>query len=103
MAKRPELHFPEPPPIGTTFEVDGQRYRHVGTEPYVTRDGREIVLLRWSTSCPECGAEFETGTLHTFRYPARRCPEHRRRGKRIGSFPPPSTSRAREPSHLKRC
>lgn len=77
--KRPQISFPEPPRPGTAFEVDGQCYRCVGTEPYVTRNGREIVLLRWSTSCPECGAEFETTTLRSFRYPVRRCRQHRRR------------------------
>ena len=79
MTRRPELHFPEPPPIGTSFTVGDQHYRYVGTEPYVTRAGREVVLLRWSTSCPECGTEFETGTSPRFRYPVRRCPQHRRR------------------------
>jgi hypothetical protein len=60
----------------------GQRYDHIGTEPYTRSDGTVTELLRWQSHYAECGAAFIFRTpARAKRFvPNRRCHEHRRPG-----------------------
>jgi len=62
------------PIVGTELFLDEQRYELVGVEPYARRDGGNSFLLTWRGSCPECGADFESGTGTAGAPPRRRCP-----------------------------
>jgi hypothetical protein len=65
--------------------LDGQPYWRAGTQPHVTRDGRNITLMVWRAFCAACGEPFTfTCTSGSFK-PVRRCEAHRMPGIRVGS------------------
>lgn len=87
-----QIDFASKPPIGTVIMLDDQGYELIEAEPYRRLDGAPSWLLRWSTSCPDCGTEFQQSSglvSHAFN---RRCTDCRklkrrpvkgRRGRRL--------------------
>jgi hypothetical protein len=70
--------------IGLSVNWKGQRYELTGFKPHTCRDGRETQLLIWQSTCPTCGAPFETTTpCRRLKDPNRRCARHHRPGRRV--------------------
>lgn len=61
-------------------EYRGQRYRRLGREPWVRKDGSTTTISLWSSNCATCGAPFECTSPDEAEYfhPARHCAAHRR-------------------------
>ncbi len=62
------------PVVGMELWQDDQRFIATAVEPYQRRDGGQSFLVTWGTNCPDCGAEFQSGTGTGGAPPRRRCP-----------------------------
>lgn len=69
-------------PAGLDMTVAGARFRFVGIEPHVRRDGMEGALSVWQGWCAECGAEFFTRAPSQQFPDSRRCAAHKAPGRK---------------------
>jgi hypothetical protein len=51
----------------------GQRYRPVRARVEAKKDGSNLDVIDWETTCPDCGMKFTTFTTHNFNGPRKRC------------------------------
>jgi hypothetical protein len=64
--------------------ASGQVYRLLRIEPHQRRDGKITQLAVWAcSSCADCGTQFECRAPVGIAPETRRCPEHRKPGKRV--------------------
>lgn len=77
------------PTIGDAFEYRGRTLTVHAVRDHVTREGREIVLIKWKTSCLRCGVEMiyeTTANLDRVNLKCRECiKEHKSWRPRDGS------------------
>ena len=72
-------------PVGLDMTVANARFRFLGLEPHVRRDGTDSALSVWQGWCAECGAEFITRAPSEQFPESRRCPAHKKPGKAVRS------------------
>lgn len=77
------LNFDPIPDLGTIVFRYGQRYMLDEVEPYVRKDGEASTLLRWRSTCADCGAPFDFRTPIKSKGFNRRCALHRNPGARV--------------------
>lgn len=78
-----QLAFDHAPRIGFVALSRGQPFTLEEARPY-RRNGRNTQVLKWRSTCAECGAPFtQTTPLSGSPYPARRCKQHKRPGIRV--------------------
>lgn len=75
--------------LGDTRVYKGQFYTAVETLERIRRDGSTALVLRWISSCAECGAPFEitTPAASSKFEPSRRCQKHKRPGQPVKRLP----------------
>ena len=71
---------------GTEHIFKGRTYKCIGTEPYTTRDGRQINLALFEGACAVCGGSFTVKTTvdgyeRTNAFYTKHCPTHRKARK----------------------
>jgi hypothetical protein len=77
------------PDIGQTRLYRGQIYRCIDAFPYVTRDGRNVMLLVVQSGCSDCRRTFEfrvTSNAFSRRRLLRRCEGCRKPGVPVGAI-----------------
>lgn len=74
--------------IGTIRMHEGQRFWVASTSTYRRPDGSLAVMLRWASTCVQCGEQFEfTAPASAAKFqPNRRCQKHKRPGCRVGGM-----------------
>lgn len=77
------LDFTPFPDLGSILVITGQRYILDELEPYRRKDGSASILLRWRSTCADCGQPFEFRTGAKCNGMNRRCPEHANPGSRV--------------------
>jgi hypothetical protein len=79
-----DFAFVEPPAAGVEVFHRGQRYVAVGSRTHTCRDGRETILVTWSSNCAECAAAFEFDAPLANKGPSRRCSACAAPGRSVG-------------------
>lgn len=78
-----KFEFINPPTIGFTMSMDGQRFDLVNVVDHQKRDGTVMQLNVWRSQCPVCKSAF-IGKSPRRKFPGtRRCEDHRQPGVRV--------------------
>lgn len=65
--------FGQPPNAGDHFTFDDRKIVCRGHRPHTTRDGREIVLIDWTSDCAQCRQPYEFASTLDISRSSKRC------------------------------
>lgn len=65
--------FGQPPNAGDQFTLDDRTIVCRGNKPHTTRDGRDIVLIEWTSDCAHCHRSYDFASTFDVSRASKRC------------------------------